>query len=48
MIIKGSITISFLDECNCIGCFYFRTHGGYMPCQKNRPIKQPIPPSKTQ
>lgn len=46
MIIKGSITISLLGDCNCIGCFYFRTHGGYMRCQKDQPIKQPIQPLK--
>ncbi len=46
MIFTGSITISFIGECNCVGCFYTRVHGGYMPCQKGRPIKQPIQPLK--
>ncbi|WP_198077815.1 hypothetical protein [Acinetobacter calcoaceticus] len=36
MEIKGSIHISFKDECNCTGCFYTRKHGGYMPCQRNK------------
>ncbi|CAM0726938.1 hypothetical protein MASRES_GEN12941_12200 [Acinetobacter baumannii] len=56
MIFTGSITISFIGECNCIGCFYTRVHGYYMPCQKNRSINinkqnkaingQPIQPPK--
>ncbi|MDV8151927.1 hypothetical protein R5L37_09140 [Acinetobacter pittii] len=56
MIITGSIHISFKDECNCVGCFYTRKHGGYMPCQKNCSVNinkqnkaingQPIQPPK--
>ncbi|HHP6693743.1 TPA: hypothetical protein ACSE6T_000978 [Acinetobacter baumannii] len=54
MITKGSVSIYFRGECNCIGCFYTRTHGGYMPCQmvvstnrQNRSINgQPIQPPK--
>ncbi|USU94146.1 hypothetical protein [Acinetobacter pittii] len=53
---EGTIEISFKDECNCVGCFYTRKHGGYMPCQKNcsisinkqnKPINgQPVQPPK--
>ncbi len=46
MILEGSITISFFGEYNCTGCFYSRQYGGYMRCQKDQPIKQPIQPLK--
>lgn len=46
MQIEGIMKIKFKDACTCTGCFYTRTYGGYMPCQRNVKSGIKSPPKK--
>lgn len=31
-----NVTIQWHDQCNCVGCYYFRAYGFYAPCHKKK------------